>query len=126
MIYYVAFNCMHFAGLASYMNIAVTDPLQQLGLVAFDDVELFSSGMPAAEVFNSNSTAPTTEDNLLYIIAFSRNCTGKPLGDDWFLAWHFASNNEEVTVDVMNKTMCGVVHCQTQVNQCKYHTLVAV
>jgi hypothetical protein len=36
------------AGLATYMNLAITDPLQQKGLLALDDAELAQAGPAAA------------------------------------------------------------------------------
>jgi hypothetical protein len=43
-------NCvLNATGLGSYMNVAVTDPLQQLGLAAFDDRELAAAAAAAAK-----------------------------------------------------------------------------
>lgn len=64
-----------YAGLASYMNVAVTDPLQQLGVVAFDDTEL-AAAAPPSSALGDNLNAPEENLKTLYVVAFSRNCTG--------------------------------------------------
>lgn len=77
-------------GLASYMNVAATDPLQAVGLVAFDDEELSAPPVrdAVAQLLQgadedasvmkdaSTSTAAAAAAELLYVVAFSRNCTG--------------------------------------------------
>jgi hypothetical protein len=64
-------------GIASYMNVAMTDPLSQTGLLAYDDEEL-RQAIPTREIFVSKvSDAEDAEphDNL-FVVAFSRNCSG--------------------------------------------------
>lgn len=82
------------------MNVAVTDPLEQQGLLAFDDEELRAAGAAAAAALQSSLSAaskpldgsgsPTGKElsgvsavllgalqqGLLYVVAVSRNCTG--------------------------------------------------
>jgi hypothetical protein len=80
------------AGLATYMNVAITDPLQQRGLLAFDDAELTQAGPEAAAVLANTvrASSATTErdtvdadllaalqEGLLYVVAVSRNCSGE-------------------------------------------------
>eukprot|EP00775_Hariotina_reticulata_P010553 gene10553-10713_t len=83
------------------MNVAVTDPLQQLGLVAFDDQELEAGAAAAARAVQQTDsyTKPTwssswdskhetasgasgrsseprqPDGGLLYLAAFSRDCS---------------------------------------------------
>jgi hypothetical protein len=86
---------MRFAGLATYMNVAITDPLQQRGLLAFDDTQLVLAGATAAAVLSGSvdidgpSTAgnraqpvdavllAALEEGLLYVVAVSRSCSGE-------------------------------------------------
>lgn len=117
---------LHAAGLATYMNLALTDPLQQQGLLAFDDTQLLAAGPTAAaalqisplqprrtdaeqplqpslesqQLADAGSTGRDTaprmvmgqslsgngsssdvlqglQDGLLYVVAVSRNCSGK-------------------------------------------------
>lgn len=55
--------CSAPAGLATYMNVAITDPLQQRGLLAFDDTELAQAGATAAAVL-STGREPAGSANL--------------------------------------------------------------
>jgi hypothetical protein len=65
------------AGIASYMNVAITDPLSQTGLLAYDDEEL-RHAVPARKILESKDS--DTEDAHpranLFVVAFSRNCSG--------------------------------------------------
>jgi hypothetical protein len=45
------------AGLATYMNVAITDPLLQKGLLALDDAELAQSGPAAAAALTQQGPA---------------------------------------------------------------------
>jgi len=82
------------------MNVVVTDPLEQQGLLAFDDEELRAAGAAAAAALQSSLSAaskpldgsggpkgrdlPTAsavllsalQQGLLYGVAVSRSCTG--------------------------------------------------
>lgn len=117
---------LHAAGLATYMNLALTDPLQQQGLLAFDDTQLLAAGPAAAAALqqsplqlrrtdaelplqpslesqrladtgstggdsapllamgqslygngSSSDVMQGLQDGLLYVVAVSRNCSGK-------------------------------------------------
>lgn len=121
---------LYAAGLATYMNLAMTDPLQQQGLLAFDDTQLLTVGPAAAaalkqslqlrrtdaelplepsldirqladagstrdslvstpllgqSLFGNGSLMASSDvlqglqDGLLYVVAVSRNCSGKSL-----------------------------------------------
>jgi hypothetical protein len=77
------------------MNVAITDPLQQRGLLAFDDTQLVLAGATAAAVLSGsvNIDGPSTagnraqpvdavllaalEEGLLYVVAVSRSCSGE-------------------------------------------------
>ncbi|WIA17005.1 hypothetical protein OEZ85_013917 [Tetradesmus obliquus] len=69
-------------GLASYMNVAITDPLSQTGLLAYDDEELLkaagTSQMATSNVLDAVHTHALDTDNL-FVVAFSRNCSGVDL-----------------------------------------------
>jgi hypothetical protein len=63
--------------MASYMNVAMTDPLSQTGLLAYDDEEL-QQAIPTREIFVSkvaDAEHVDPHDNL-FVVAFSRNCSG--------------------------------------------------
>lgn len=71
-LYVVGLN--HVAtGLASYMNVAPSDPIQRLGLASWDDQELVGSAdsMMAGGPYSGLS-------NMFFIASYSRNCTGLP------------------------------------------------
>lgn len=76
-----------------YMNVAITDPLAQQGLLAFDDQELSAAGPAAAAAFRHQQQAgpqdkpalhesiiTALQQGLLYVVAVSRNCTGTDMG----------------------------------------------
>lgn len=59
-------------GLASYVNVAGSDPIARLGLAAFDDSELQGSALPYLA-----GTAFEGLANLMYVVRFARDCTGQ-------------------------------------------------
>jgi hypothetical protein len=60
---------------ASYLNIALSDPLARRGLHAFEDSELVGS---AAELLAGGPHE--SQAGSLFAVLFSRNCTGGWLG----------------------------------------------
>ena len=99
-----ALVCPCTAGLATYMSVSITDPVQQKGLLAFDDADLALAGAAAAAALAeqagvSNTLGGNLTDQrlgqvpgddagaastvlqalqwgLLYVVAVSRNCSG--------------------------------------------------
>eukprot|EP00882_Tetradesmus_deserticola_P025153 GHRQ01027612.1.p2 GENE.GHRQ01027612.1~~GHRQ01027612.1.p2 ORF type:complete len:136 (+),score=21.46 GHRQ01027612.1:370-777(+) len=62
---------------ASYMNVAITDPLQQTGLLAFDDEELRQAAQfPDLVLSNVSRVENTPSLHNLFVVAFSRDCSG--------------------------------------------------
>jgi hypothetical protein len=54
------------------MNVAITDPLQQAGLLAFDDEEL----LKAAHTFHLSTSNVSQVQGNVFVVAFSQNCSG--------------------------------------------------
>jgi hypothetical protein len=70
------------AGLASYMNVAITDPLQQTGLLAYDDEELLQADAQTlqpqvADTSDASDSEGMPTPSNLFVVAFSRNCSGE-------------------------------------------------
>jgi hypothetical protein len=60
-------------GIASYMNVAITDPLSQTGVLAYDDEEL-REAIPTREIMTSSEHGHLHGN--VFVVAFSRNCSG--------------------------------------------------
>lgn len=72
-------HCVVNAGTASYMNVAITDPLQQTGLLAFDDEELrWAAPSPHLMLSIVLDAEHSPLRDSLFVVAFSRNCSGTP------------------------------------------------
>eukprot|EP00798_Chlamydomonas_sp_ICE-L_P029759 gene29759-4971_t len=59
------------SGLASYVNVGLTDPLQQLGLMAFDNTEMEGSAAYLLE-----GTQYEWASKYMYAVQFARDCQG--------------------------------------------------